>query len=149
MNSIVPGVLVLGRLGGADRGLSHLLAQVRRDERGRGLLDQLLVAALDRAVPLAEVDHLAVAVRQDLELDVAGPLDELLQVDPAVAERLLGLVAGDVVLLRERDVVVGDAHPAAAAAGDRLDDDRVADLARDLDRLVLGVDRAVAAGDRD
>src|ERR1700685_2257013 len=38
--------------------------------RGRGgLLDHLLVATLDRAVALAEVDHVAVAVRQHLDLD--------------------------------------------------------------------------------
>ena len=40
-------------------------------ERGaRALLDQLLVAALHRAVALAQVHHLAVAVAHDLDLDV-------------------------------------------------------------------------------
>ncbi len=86
--------------------------------------------------------------RQDLELDVAGPLDVLLEVDPAVAERLLGLVAGDVELLGEGNVVVGDAHSAPAAAGDRLDDDRIADRPGDLHRLGLGLDRSVAPGNR-
>ena len=38
-----------------------------RRERGRGrLLQQLLVAALDGAVALAQVNHIAVLVRQDL-----------------------------------------------------------------------------------
>src|ERR1035438_9558247 len=131
--------------GCADRGFAHLLAQVGREERRRGLLDELLVAALDRAVPFAKVDHFPVAVRQDLELDVPGPLDVPLQVHPPVAERLFRLVPGDVVFLGERNVVVGDPHAAPAPAGDRLDDYGIADLARDLDLLALGLDGPVAA----
>ena len=75
-----------------------------------------------------------------------GLLDEFLDVDRAVAEGLLGLVAGRVVFLGKGDVVVGDAHAPPAAAGDRLDDHRVADLARRLDGLDLVLHRAVAPG---
>ena len=81
------------------------------------------------------------AVRQDLELDVAGPLDVLLEVDLAVAEGLLGLAPGDVELLGEGDVVVGDPHAAPAAARDRLDDDRVADR-----RATLTASASVSTG---
>jgi len=42
-----PRVLVLGRLGGANGRLAHLLAQVGREEGGGRLLDELLVAPLD------------------------------------------------------------------------------------------------------
>ena len=42
--------------------------------------------------------------------------------------------------------VVRSAHAAAAAAGDGLDHDREADLLRDLERFLLGLDDAVAAG---
>jgi len=45
-----------------------------------GLLDELLVAALDRALALAEVHHVALAVGHHLDLDVAGALDVLLDV---------------------------------------------------------------------
>ena len=54
-------------------------------------LEQLLVAALDRALALAEVDDGAVMVAEDLELDVARVLDVLLDVDVADAERRFGL----------------------------------------------------------
>ncbi len=37
-----------------------------------GLLDQLLMPALDRAVPLAEMDHVAMLVGEHLDLDVRG-----------------------------------------------------------------------------
>ena len=40
------------------------------DRRGRGFLEQLLVAALDGAVALAEADDMAFLVGEDLHLDV-------------------------------------------------------------------------------
>ena len=83
------------------------------------------------------MQHLAVAVRQDLELDVPGILDVFLEVDGAVVEGLFSLGAGNVILLGERHVVVGDPHSAPAPARHGLDDDRVADLARHLDGLGL------------
>ena len=50
--------------------------------------------ALERAVALPEVDDVAVGVGEDLDLDVPGPVDVLLEVDAAVLEGGLGLVAG-------------------------------------------------------
>ena len=61
------------------------------DRDRRRLLDDLLVAALQRALALAEVDEVAVAVAEDLHLDVARPLDELLDVDAVVGEERLAL----------------------------------------------------------
>ena len=103
-------------------------AQVRVDcGRGR-LLDELLVAPLDGAVALAEMDDVAVAVREDLHLDVARVVEVALDVDGGVREVRLALplrgLEGTV------DVVgrAGDAEPLPAATGRRLDRDRVADL---------------------
>ena len=63
------GVVDGGR--GLGRDLADPRAQLLVDRGRRRLLDQLLVAALDRAVALAEVDHVAVRVGQHLDLDVA------------------------------------------------------------------------------
>ena len=52
----------------------------------RGLLDHLLVAPLQRAIAFAERDHLALAVAEDLHLDMAGVGDEALEIDAGVAE---------------------------------------------------------------
>ena len=87
------GVVVARGARGADRRLSHLVAHfgMLRDQRRRALLDHLLMAPLDRALALAQVDHVAVAVAQHLDLDVAGALDQAFDVDFGAAEGALGL----------------------------------------------------------
>src|SRR5262249_23364520 len=65
------GAAVADRLARLHAALAHEAPLADGDARGRGLLDDLLVAALHGAVALAEVDDVAVPVRQHLELDVA------------------------------------------------------------------------------
>ena len=114
---------------------------------GRRFLDHLLVAALHRAVAFAEVDGVALAVGQHLDLDVARVLQELLHVDLFVAERGLGFALGGLDRGDQRGLGMDHAHAASAAAAGGLDDDRVADLAGDA-HVLLGVlaERAAAAG---
>ena len=106
------------------QGLPDLLVQVR----GRGHLDDLLVAALERAVPLEEVHDVALAVGEDLHLDVPRPQDGLLEEHGGVAEGGVRLahrcLEGAAQVLAALDA----AHAAAAAAGDGLDEDGEADL---------------------
>ena len=94
--------------------------------RGRGDLDDLLVPALHRAVALEEVDHVALAVGEDLHLDVPRLDHRLLDEDGRVAERALGLAHAGLDRLAQVRRVVDPAHAAAAATGDRLDEQRVA-----------------------
>ena len=64
-------------------------------ERGGGaFLPDLLMAALQRAVALAEVDRAALAVAEHLDFDVPRLLQIFLQIDRVVAERRLGLALG-------------------------------------------------------
>ena len=70
---------------------AHLAADLVGHRDRRRLLEQLLVPALNRALALAEVHHVAVVIAEDLELDVARRLEVLLDVDVADAERRLGL----------------------------------------------------------
>jgi hypothetical protein len=53
----------------------------------------LLVAALERAVAFAQVHRAALAVAEDLDLDVAGAAEVLLDIDLVVAEGGLRLGA--------------------------------------------------------
>ena len=75
--------------GGADAG-----AGLGIQQRRRRLLDDLLVAALQAALTLAEVDHAAVRIGENLHLDVPGTLDEPLEEQRVVAERRGRLAPG-------------------------------------------------------
>src|SRR5579871_2192454 len=100
---------------------------------------------LDRALALAQVDDRPVMVAEDLELDVPRRLDVLLDVDVGHAEGRLGFALRRLHRVRQLARRADDAHAAPAAAGRRLDDDRVADFLRDLERLLLVLERTVAA----
>jgi len=104
------------------------------------------VAALQRAVALAEMDGTALAVAEHLDLDMARALEIFFQVDGVVAEGRLGLGAGGRQRGGEFVLAVRDLHAAAAAAGGGLDQDRKADLAGDRECLGVGRDAAVGAG---
>src|SRR3989442_3743007 len=88
-------VLVPGRDNGTDRPLGQLGSGAGGERRRRTILDDLLVAPLDRAVPLAEVDAMAEAVHRDLDLDVAVVLEPALEVQRVVAECRAGLGPAD------------------------------------------------------
>ena len=123
----------------ALEGLGDLFAHLGRHlQRGR-FFDQLLVAALDGALALAEGDDVAVLIGQHLELDVPRALDELLHVEVAVAEGVRGLGLRRLVERGQLLLAADDAHAASAAACRSLQDDGKADSTRPFQSLVLGL----------
>src|ERR1019366_5144837 len=83
------GVDIADRARGGDGDLTHALPGLRvDDDRGR-LLEDLLMAALDRAFALAEVNDIAVGVGEYLDLDVPRFLDVALEKDGGVAKGAL------------------------------------------------------------
>ena len=107
--------------GEAEGGFDDLGAEDFGEVGGGGDLDDLLEAALDAALALAEVGDGAVLVAEDLDLDVAGAGDELLDVDGAVAEGAEGL--GCAAFIGGFEIIEGGdgAGASAAAASDRFD----------------------------
>ena len=101
------------------------------------------MAALQRALALAEVHDVAVAVAEDLHFDVARALDPLLDDDAVVTER------GPRFALRSRGGLLqlrggaDDAHALAAATGDRLDDNRIASVLARRNHGHAGRDRGL------
>src|SRR5690606_40994589 len=115
-----------------------------------GLLDHRLVAALRRALALVEVHHLAVAIAEDLDLDVVRLLEELLDVDRLVAEGVEGFglrsAPGGVELLPTLDL----AHALATATAGGLEHDGQAQGLGDPAGLFGRGDGALGGGgDRD
>src|SRR4029453_14255808 len=80
-------VLVAGRDGRPNRALGEIGPGRRREGRRRRLLQDLLVAALDRAVALAQVDAVTVAVDRALDLDMAVLVEPLLEIERVVTKR--------------------------------------------------------------
>ena len=89
-------VVVIHGPGDGDGRLTHLRAQARGQNQRRRDLDQLLVAALDRTIAFAQVDDVAVAVREDLELDVVRSIEVFFNKQATVAERRERLARGRV-----------------------------------------------------
>ena len=122
MNSTVPGTDVVDRpRGGHGGGVHPLQRRGRRPGRG-GLLDHLLVAALDRALALEGVHDVAVGVAEDLHLDVPAALQVALEEDGRIAERRRRLVARGGHRLEQVVGLADQAHALAAAAGRGLDE---------------------------
>ncbi len=120
-------IRVVDRLRSLHRSFAHGHAQGRRQERRRRFLQHLLVAALGGALALVEVQGMAVRVGEHLDLDVARPLQVLLDQHAVVTEarRRLALARGQ----RGGELArrVDHPHALAAAAGAGLDQHRVAD----------------------
>ena len=108
--------------GGVEQLGAH--AAVAFDERRRRLLDDLLVAALDRALALADRPDGAVRVGHHLHLDVVAGGQVALAEHRRVAERGLRLALRGLDLLGQFGQVADHAHAAAAATGRRLDQHR-------------------------
>ena len=131
---------------GVGDDLADLVAHLHV-ERGRGaFLPHFLMPPLQRAVALAEMDGVALAVAEHLDFDVARPFQIFLDIDRVVAEGGAGF--GARCSQRRAGLVLAShhVHAAAAAAGGGLDDHRIADLARHLVGLRVGGEPAVGAG---
>ena len=116
------------------------------EQRGGGLLDEFLVAALDGAIPQPEVANHALLVAQDLDFDVVGAKDLALQIDGVVTERPAGARTGAPDGAGELLGSVDDGHADATTSTAGFNDQRVTDDGSSGLDLVVG-EVAWAAGD--
>ncbi len=126
------GADIAGRLGDLQRVAAQLVALGVVEIGRRRALDDLLVAPLDRAVALEQMDGVAVGVAEHLHLDMAGALDQLFEIDLVLAEGGLGLALGLRHLAAEIGLGADGAHAAAATAPGGLQHHRIADSAGHL-----------------
>src|SRR5690606_25450779 len=117
------------------------------DTGGGCFLDNLLVATLQGAVTVPQVDGVALAVGQHLHFHVTRVGQELFQVDHGVAEGRARFGAGQADRLDQVFFLVHHAHAAPTAATSSLDDHRIADPTADLQALFLVLGQgAIGAG---
>ena len=142
------GTTVVDTTAGIGTAVADARNIARGDVRRRRLLDHLLVAALHRAVTFAEVDRVAEAVGEHLDLHMARIFQEFFHVHHRVAEGGLGLGARHVDRVDQCRLGMHDAHAATTTTTGCLDDHRIADTLGDADDL-LGVLRQRTFGARD
>ena len=126
------GADIVGLVRELQRIAAEFLAQRLAEIGRRRALDDLLVAALDRAVALEQMHGVAMGVAEHLHLDMAGALDQLFEIDLVLAEGGLGLALALGHLAREVGFAADGAHAAAAAAPGRLQHHRIADFGGEL-----------------
>src|SRR6266705_4273882 len=118
-----------GARGGGGR-LAHTAAQRRRHRHGGRLLDELLVTSLDAALALPQRDHAAEGIRQDLDLDVARPLEVLLAIDFIRPERLARLARSRFESRLELGFLSHQPHALATRSLARLEEYRIPEPGR-------------------
>ena len=106
------------------------------------------MAALNRALPLTEVDGVPVGVGKDLDLDVARVSDQSLQENPGVAKEALGQDAAGLERRPQLLLVVDLLHADPASSRNGLDQDRQPHLPDRRLRLVEVGDRLGPRKDR-
>src|SRR3989304_3984328 len=104
------GAAVVDPLARLDAALTDADALAGRDLRRWGLLDDLLMPALQRAIPLAEIERVAVGVGENLNLDMTRVLEKLLHVERGIAERRLRLGPGERHRGQQRRLGMHHAH---------------------------------------
>ena len=107
------------------RGVAHGVPHGGRQARARRHFDDLLMPALDRAFALAEV-HDRLSVADDLNLDMTHALPITLDIERIHSEGRLRFGLAALPGGSEFAAVAHDAHATPAAAGHRLDYDRLA-----------------------
>ena len=109
-------------------------------------LDHFLVTSLNRAVTLVQVDHVAVAVTEELDFNVLGLVEEALDEDGAVAKGRLGFGSGALEGILELFLRADNTHTTATTAKGSLDDDGEAVLVSELLDLFELLDGALGTG---
>src|SRR4029078_8039609 len=103
-----------------------------RNKRRRGLLDYFLVPALHGAIPVTQIDSVAVFIGKDLYLDVTRSLEKLFHIYGGVAEGRFCFLSGHGYRVDQRSLGMYDTHAASAAAACSLDADRTNPLSGNL-----------------
>ena len=116
-----PGGAIADRLRQPHRCRTHAVAHSLGKIGGGGFFDQLLVVALQRTIAVAQMQHGAVSVAQNLHFDVAGTGRIAFEEHRRIAEGALRFGPGRCNRFGCVARIGDQPHPASAAAGAGLD----------------------------
>ena len=130
------GTAITDSLTGFDATFAHFFNQFTGHAGSRGFFQNLLVAALHGAIALTQVNGIVEVIGQDLNFDVARIFQEFFHVYGRVAESRLSFLARHGNSVNQCRFSANHAHAASAAATAGFNNDRVADLAGNLNDFV-------------
>ena len=130
-----PGGEVIDGPRQVDGGPAHFGAHFLIDERARRLFQDLLVAPLDGAFPLTQIDHVPMGVGEHLDFNMARLEDQLFEKHPSIAEARFRFRRTSAKGLVQFGSLHHLANSLAAAAGRGLEHHRVSDVLGEPRRL--------------
>ena len=143
------GIAVAGGLTQTNRGLANCLIFLLRKHRGRRFLQDFLMAALYRAVTDAQRPRRPIAIGNNLDLDMARALDQMLKVYSGIAESLGGLGPSALESLGQLGHRLHTSNSPAASTRRGLNKERKAQALSMRARILESLDRsATPRGDR-
>src|ERR1051326_3251640 len=104
------------------------------------------MSTLNGAITLSQMDDMTFAVAQDLKLDMVGILNEFFNIDPGVAEGLLGFTSSCMISFYKLYIIMSGSHSTTATAGYGFDHHGVADAFGDGQCILLVINDATRAG---
>ncbi len=116
-------------LGEAHGGFAHGAPQFRRHDGRRRFLDYFLVPPLDGTFALAQMHDVAMRIAEDLNFNVARPVDVLFEIKARVAKRVERFRSGIAPRANHLRIRRDHAHAFPASARHRLEQDRISKLA--------------------
>src|SRR5579884_1208173 len=125
-------------------GVKNALAQSWIEVKRRCNFDHFLMAALEGAITLEEMDEVAVTITQELHFEMAGAGDEFFQEHIGNTEGGSSLAAGLIQSVIELFGAGSHTHAAPAAAHRRLDYHRKTELLGHLIGLFVALDGRAA-----
>ena len=139
------GIFIADGFDQTDRSIAHALAHCGRYQ-GRGtLFDDLLVAALHRAIALTQMHEITMGIGDDLELDVVRIQHQFFQVALAITEAGNRFVRGSSEERMEFFGLEAGTHATATTTSCGLDHHREADFFG-LRKSFVGIDDDFRAG---
>src|ERR1041384_6904514 len=123
--------------------MKRVLRLLSHPSRRRTLFNNLLMAALNRTLPLEQVNKLAVVISENLNFDMPRSLDVFFNQQRSAPKTLLGFATGRFNRVYKLTLIANDSHAFAAAARRSFDQNGQADfnsyLTEDLNRLIFTV----------
>src|SRR5579884_189523 len=110
-----------------NRRLSQCPAQILANEIAGSLFDKLLMAALNGALALGQMNDRTVVIAKNLHLDMPAVLEVALDVDLVTVKRSTRFATGKIEALCQLSIVACNTHATATSSCRRLQNDGIAD----------------------